>query len=188
MMLDMGRSDVSFYYQRPAPQTYKRAFRAWWIKQCEKWFELNVNEEASSAPASAIRFLCQLFDNEALSTFPTEDFKEVMALLLLTQRAWTSHHDTDGKEATKFALGIRSRAYKRGLFKTQHNFVGMGTLSTQVSDQVWLIRDSLVPLILRPVGDTGTFVLVGEAYLHGFMHGEMLDPRWRMENRTVVIV
>jgi hypothetical protein len=77
---------------------------------------------------------------------------------------------------------------ERRLFKTKNDFVGMGTLSIQPGDQVWLIRDSLVPLVLRPTsGSSGTFRLVGEAYLHGFMYGEMLQPQWGKERKTGVV-
>lgn len=66
----------------------------------------------------------------------------------------------------------------------------MGSLSVQPGDQVWLLRDSLVPLVLRPVKDTDAYLVVGEAYLQGFMFDEMLDTKWGMEEKmdTVIIV
>jgi hypothetical protein len=44
--------------------------------------------------------------------------------------------------------------------------------SSQVGDLVCFIRDADVPFVLRPV-DNDRFELLGEAYMHGFMHGEV---------------
>jgi hypothetical protein len=41
-------------------------------------------------------------------------------------------------------------------------------------DIIWLLPDADVPFILRPL-ENGHYKLVGEAYVHGIMHGEALD-------------
>jgi hypothetical protein len=51
-------------------------------------------------------------------------------------------------------------------------FIGLGPLSTEPSDQVWILQAAKVPFILRPMDKHGTFNLVGETYVHGFMNGE----------------
>ena len=67
----------------------------------------------------------------------------------------------------------------RRLFRAGKGTLGLGPVFCRPNDQIWLIKNSHVPLILRPTS-TGTFQLVGECYLHGFMRGQMLDNRWNL--------
>jgi hypothetical protein len=46
-----------------------------------------------------------------------------------------------------------------------------------------MIRESRLPFTLRLVPHSDAFQLVGETYLHGFMQGEMLDPKWGLRER-----
>lgn len=76
----------------------------------------------------------------------------------------------------------------------------MASRKAEPGDEVWCIMTSTVPLILRPVktersGNDSTvekvgkaddleqyYEYVGEAYLQGFMNGEMLDDRWGLKD------
>jgi hypothetical protein len=62
----------------------------------------------------------------------------------------------------------------RSLLITEPGDLGLGPTSTQSGDVVAFIRNTKVPFILRPAQD-GYFSLVGEAYIHGFMQGEILE-------------
>ena len=69
----------------------------------------------------------------------------------------------------------------RRLFTTSKGYIGLGPMSTQVGDEVWIICDSKTPLVLHPQPENSNvpkevkqFQLVGETYLHGFMDGEAL--------------
>ena len=77
----------------------------------------------------------------------------------------------------------------RRLYTTSKGFIGLGPLSTQVGDEVWIICDAKTPFILHPRPDNSSvlgnsdrveevkqFQLVGETYLHGFMNGKALRP------------
>jgi len=39
---------------------------------------------------------------------------------------------------------------------------------------VWLLKNADVPFILRPCGES-QYKLIGEAYVHGIMRGELVD-------------
>jgi hypothetical protein len=65
----------------------------------------------------------------------------------------------------------------RRFFRTGRGLLGLGQPSCLQGDEIWLIKNSSVPLMLRPTGD-GTYTFVGECYIQGFMHGEMLDDKW----------
>jgi hypothetical protein len=75
----------------------------------------------------------------------------------------------------------------RPLFKTVKVFQVWWPASCQQNGQIWLIKNCHVPLILRPTG-TGTFVVVVECYLHGFMHGEMLEDRWGLKDKISPVI
>ncbi|KIW84644.1 hypothetical protein Z517_00032 [Fonsecaea pedrosoi CBS 271.37] len=82
------------------------------------------------------------------------------------------HHD----------IGYGSGKLRR-LFRTKRlSLLGTGSRSLRVGDEVWILGGGKVPYVLRPVngradgeglGDR-THRLVGEAYVHGLMHG---NPR-----------
>ncbi|KAF4810289.1 Heterokaryon incompatibility protein 6, OR allele [Colletotrichum tropicale] len=80
----------------------------------------------------------------------------------------------------------------RQVIITEGGFLGLGRAETQVGDEIWLMRGGRMPLILRKSGRTGGFgedyLLVGEAYIHGIMHGEMMNDRLRQSFQEVVIV
>lgn len=67
----------------------------------------------------------------------------------------------------------------RRLYITRKGYLGLGPRSMQVGDEVWLICDAKVPFVLRPLPNDTKYSLMGESYLHGFMHGEMLKTDLR---------
>ena len=71
----------------------------------------------------------------------------------------------------------------RRLFRTSSMMLlGTGANALRVGDEVWILGGGRVPYVLQRVKQTpgsaptigGTHRLVGEAYVHGLMHG---DPR-----------
>lgn len=78
-------------------------------------------------------------------------------------RLWT--------RAEAFRASMTSVCTQRRLLLTTGNYLGIGPASMREGDQVWILRGAKVPFILRPQVD-GQFCLVGEAYVHGIMHGE----------------
>lgn len=52
-------------------------------------------------------------------------------------------------------------------------YLGMGPNEMAADDVVCIIQHARVPFVLRPAG-SGTYLLVGEAYVHGLMYGEGL--------------
>ncbi|KAK5744570.1 hypothetical protein LTR17_001965 [Elasticomyces elasticus] len=87
-------------------------------------------------------------------------------------------------------LDFKNRMYKiaerRLLFiTTERRYLGYGPDSIRIGDQVWILAGGKVPFILRPKVN-GRFELVGEAYVHGIMHGEAV--RGREKDFTDVVV
>ena len=61
----------------------------------------------------------------------------------------------------------------RRLFRSVKGFLGLCPASSDVGDSVWVLPNAKVPFILRPRISTGHYELLGEAYLHGCMNGEI---------------
>jgi hypothetical protein len=75
----------------------------------------------------------------------------------------------------------------RDLFITNQGHLGVGLTSLEVGDEVWVLVGVRVPLILRPVGE-GQYRLVGEAYVHGIMHGEAIDKTAEESIRELTLI
>ena len=157
----------------PAPPSFAGGFRAWIINMIELWVAevVKTGVETESANETARQFFAQLYPN---------DLVEVPEECQRSEEAFISYHR---EQMLPFIRAIERKVYGRKLFQTTGNLMGMGSRSIQADDEVWLIRDSKTPLILRPKAGTEDFLLVGEAYLHGFMHGEMLDDVGELEDR-----
>ena len=91
------------------------------------------------------------------------------------------------ESAKLFSLVFSKTRVHRRLYTTSKGYIGLGPLSTQVGDEIWIIYDARMPLALRPQPENNNppenanqsreverFRLVGETYLHGFMYGEAL--------------
>lgn len=62
----------------------------------------------------------------------------------------------------------------RVLLLTEQNWLGLGPTATEPGDELWLLKATPIPFVLRPTAD-GKYTVVGEAYVHGIMHGELVD-------------
>ncbi|KAK3359616.1 heterokaryon incompatibility protein-domain-containing protein [Lasiosphaeria hispida] len=62
----------------------------------------------------------------------------------------------------------------RRVFRTDGGLLGAGPRSVAQGDEVWILGGAVVPMVLRRVGE-GRHQLVGEAYVHGYMHSSRRD-------------
>ncbi|TEA12168.1 Heterokaryon incompatibility protein 6, OR allele [Colletotrichum sidae] len=79
----------------------------------------------------------------------------------------------------------------RKALETRRGLVGLGPAEAKCGDEVWLVNGGRMPLLLRrleTVDKAAVYVLVGEVYLHGVMHGEMMTDELRAGFRPVVMV
>ena len=93
--------------------------------------------------------------------------------LLEFGRADASETDVDASTIAHNQIKSEMEAASSGrrLFRTRQNMLGLGPLSLQAGDEVCILASGQVPHVLRKQNN-GHYVLVGEAYVHGFMHGE----------------
>ncbi|KAL1646054.1 hypothetical protein SLS58_003474 [Diplodia intermedia] len=92
------------------------------------------------------------------------------------QEEWSNfQRDFDG-ESMQFASRLSCTGASRRLYSTARGFVGLGPESTKKGDQIWMILGARVPFVLRNnPRPAGSFKMIGETYVHGFMHGAMRE-------------
>jgi Heterokaryon incompatibility protein (HET) len=77
------------------------------------------------------------------------------------------------KRATEYQGPYFVFATNRRLFTTAKNLMGGGPKSVQCGDSIWILPGAKLPFILRQL-ENGNYKVVGEAYVHGMMHGEAI--------------
>ncbi|KAL8922486.1 MAG: hypothetical protein Q9172_003551 [Xanthocarpia lactea] len=75
----------------------------------------------------------------------------------------------------------------RRVIMTERGRLGLVPAETRHSDMVCVMDGVDVPLVLRK-NDSGTYVLIGEAYIHGAMDGEILVATHYAETQRVDLV
>lgn len=98
--------------------------------------------------------------------------------------------DMEGKETNfeqlnKFKTRFREFNHQRRVFRTEHGWFGNGPHSLMNGDQVWILAAADVPFLLRPQAN-GRYRLVGEAYVHGIMHGEAVNEESQELTQIVI--
>lgn len=79
-------------------------------------------------------------------------------------------------EGVTYANIAYNKLFRRRPFRSTNGYLGLGPLGMREGDSVWILPGVDAPFVLRPViGDD--FVVIGEAYVHGIMDGELLDSR-----------
>lgn len=93
------------------------------------------------------------------------------------------------KEIYAFDKAMRAAMDGRRLFSTCEGLLGVGPRSMfdegESGYEIYILKGAKVPYILRKL-ENGTYRLVGEAYVHGIMHGEVLrnyGSDWRQYQR-----
>lgn len=88
-------------------------------------------------------------------------------------------------EAEPFQSANNFIAGGRSLFITLDDLIGLAQKSAKSNDTVWFFPGSKVPFVLRYCGEK-QYELIGEAYLHGYMHGELEDVHGPLERISLV--
>lgn len=76
-------------------------------------------------------------------------------------------------QAHQFGEAMRSACTYRRAIVTESGHVGLGPMAVEPGDVVCILRDAVMPMILRPVDGGNSFKVVGESYIHGIMFGEV---------------
>jgi hypothetical protein len=92
----------------------------------------------------------------------------------------------DTQRLNKFRTRMAQVAQGRRIFRTKGKLLGIGPPSIDMKDEVWVTRGFNFPVILRRQED-GSRTVIGECYVHGIMHGEVLGrPNAKFEKIILV--
>lgn len=69
----------------------------------------------------------------------------------------------------------RQLSAERRLFCGTNGLIGLTPRWAVPGDQIFILRGGKVPVILRGTKHDGMYQFIGEAYVHGAMHGEMFE-------------
>jgi hypothetical protein len=67
------------------------------------------------------------------------------------------------------------RAAERPISRTKGGYTGLGRPLAAAGDQIMLCKGGKLPLVLREVGGTRNWELIGDSYVHGMTNGELWD-------------
>lgn len=81
---------------------------------------------------------------------------------------------------------LRLSGGMRRLFRTENGYLGIGACSLRAEDEVWVLGGADTPMVLRQLRG-GFYALVGEAYVHGVMHGEAVESSSLENLRSITL-
>ena len=151
---------------------------------------------------TSVMFSSMLMDMESILTERAEcahlgpEFLEVCEAATLERgKHGRAHGDPIGAFVFDFVQNTGSptmaRILSQAYFSTEYfERLGLGYQSVAEGDEIWLLKSSAAPAILRPTPQ-GTYEFVGLTYICGIMDGELehlpIESRGRAEPRTIVI-
>lgn len=93
-----------------------------------------------------------------------------------TYWAYQAVRANDVGRAIKYANIAYSKLFRRRPFRTAKGYIGLGPLRVCEGDSIWILPGADVPFVFRPTGH-GSFTVIGEAYVHGIMRGELCETQ-----------
>ncbi|KIN00196.1 hypothetical protein OIDMADRAFT_145702 [Oidiodendron maius Zn] len=81
----------------------------------------------------------------------------------------------DKREVSKFIGRMEHLIEGRRLVKTKAGYLGLGPEEARPGDVIALVKGAKVPLVLRSSSSSLCWELVGDAYVHGMMQGELFN-------------
>ena len=130
------------------------SFRHWpdhyFTPYSRPWFEL-IDEEPENSP-----FHASLVAKE---------------LVRLNNASSDSSYVNWSQAFAQFRQEFNLCSGRRRLMCTNDGLLGVGPTDMREGDEVWILARCPTPAVLQPL-QNGNFVFLGEAYVHGIMHGE----------------
>lgn len=77
-------------------------------------------------------------------------------------------------EGVKYTNIAYNKLFQRRPFRSVKGYIGLGPSGMCEKDTIWILPGTDVPFVFRSAGN-GKFTVIGEAYVHSIMHGELLE-------------
>lgn len=130
-----------------------------------------ISVDGLLASGAILRGLLDDLESRRITAFPT--CAQIRAALENHETAAGSENDT-----------FRSIAISGWqLFHSTSGYLGIVRTAAQPGDEIFFVPGHTVPFVFRETDQAGEYELVGEAYVHGVMYGELwkegLQPEWK---------
>ena len=176
--------------QHPAPAEYNDHFHDWMLTLMVRWFvdwehqpksrqaQMDTIEQLSKdTSSSALPTRVELEDSFKLALEamgpdrsdppslyrPLSEVKERNKIM----QKFVSPHVRSSKGFYLFDRAAKDVRSNRRLFRTRAGYLGLAPVDVEHGDALYILDGARVPFLLR--GNS----LIGEAYVHGIMHGEL---------------
>lgn len=148
------------------------------------WNSSNLNEAYDNETSRSHAFGATLIGDFLMAEFPTRGARP-------EEYEMVFQYATNGTRITSRTLyhSLRTFVINQKFFVTMEGYLGMGPQMMVPGDEVWVLFGGNVPFILRPVNTSSSeaeskYILVGQAYVHGIMYGEVV--RARMDEKRLI--
>jgi len=136
----------------------------------------NATNDFDSDPNIAPWYM--LVDAEPEDSAHAEEFMRSMSRIADIAARDTSFTGSEGYVGLEGMLEWRREnniAFgRRRLFRTSTELLGLGPMDMVIGDEVWILAGAKMPFVLRSL-ENGRYRLLGQAYVHGVMHGEAVE-------------
>ena len=137
-------------------------------------FQLNLSNNTTPTPQEWSPYLFSLMLEMTQKLWGDED---IYALYRDNARTRTAAADDVVNSARQYRSFRQIHALRgRRLYIINSGAFGLCPKTTQVGDFVVFLFGSQVPIVLRLIPSLHVWVVVGEAYVPGYMNGEIFDP------------
>ena len=168
--------------QSSAPDSLRKPFRAWLLFQATNWLVEAKKIATSNYAAVAATTLASLdklskHDSSGIIPLP-EEVRQFIPHVELLDTQMAELVDASLPFETAFLTLSETR-----FFRTHGGLMGLGPLSMTTGDTIWLAPGAEVFLVLRQKPGSRRFQFIGDAYVHGLMHGEACErAKYRIQN------
>lgn len=146
--------------------------------------QLGLEEDAATGLANMAQNLCM---GQLILALLESGQLDEQAVSLEDQTSYKDELKACDENSYEFTILASAHTAGRQLFRTKSGLLGSGPNNMEIGDEVYLLPSAHILFVLRPKPGGEEKILVGECYVHGVMHGEMLDEPWNLRDKIMPI-
>ncbi|KAL8992232.1 MAG: hypothetical protein Q9169_007262 [Polycauliona sp. 2 TL-2023] len=171
--------DDSISYMVPYPSQYpeddlelmRQRFRDWLLNATARWLLQDKLSATSLHPPTVSQDIMMSLEQLANSDggqilYPVEEIRRFANLPDASQAQIIEQHNLGS-----YQLILDQIPHAR-FFTTEEGHMGMGPISLEVGDSIWLVPGAQIFFAFRARPSTDRYEFIGDCYVHGLMDGE----------------
>jgi hypothetical protein len=133
----------------------------------------DTRERRSVTENESRELLLALWQDYPHGIFPSPtDIQRIYTSLRSVGSNDQTYKDRVEHNTRKFCASARLNMQSRLLFSTEDGYLGLGTQSTEIGDEIWIISRCKVPVVLRQVDQQNLYRVVGQCFIPHAMLGQ----------------